>query len=191
MASKPAKTKKSKHPIYPTVLTNFETKWNPVPVNCIAQFEDVLTRYLIEIQVQTKEMSESEKILKGTKPYVIGLNELIRCLEKNLLQLVMITNTIPEVLKFHLNNLFTKYDINFVVFDSLESLVSLFHVKRLSCIGIKRNQLDFKIGTNVLEEIRELFQNSEISISNAEVGKGKKRKTQEIAIYKHSKIKFK
>ena len=186
MATKTSKTKKSKHPIYPTVLTNFDTKWNIGPVSYITQFEGLFTRYLIEIQARVQVMSDSEKILKGTKPYIIGLNELIRCLEKNLLQFVIITNAIPEVLKFHLNNLLTKYDVNFVVFDSLESLISLFHVKRLSCIGIKRNQLDFGIGTETLKEMQELFESSKSPIS-----KGKKRKTQEFTTYKHSKIKFK
>ena len=186
-----SKIKKSKHPIYPTVLTNFEIKWNPAPDGCIAQFESLLTRYLIEVQALAQEMSDSSKISKGTKPYIIGLNELIRCLEKNLLQFVIITNGIPEVIKFHIDNLLTKYEVIFGVLDSLDCLVSLFHVKRLSCFGIKRNQLDFGIRAETLEGMQEIFEKLNTSKPNIEVSKGKKKRTQEFPIYKHSKMKFK
>ncbi|KAI6655518.1 hypothetical protein LOD99_2017 [Oopsacas minuta] len=191
MASKSLKVNISKHPYYPTVLTNFESDWQVVTGDSIAQFGNLLSRYLLEIKSILKGMSESDKIIKPVKPYIIGLNELIRCLEKDELEFVIVTNAIPEVMRFHLSQLFHKNETIFLVFEALNTLNELFNVKRLSCIGIKRNQLKFGIGKNMIEEIRVLFQMYNLSKSDYSIVKGKKRKSQEVHIYKYSKIKVK
>ena len=190
MASKTVKGKKSKQPNYPIILTTRELNWNVTPPESISLFEDILSRYLQERRSALRDMTESDKLLKS-KPYIIGLNELMRCLERDELEFVIIISDIPEVMKFHLCQLFEKNDTSVVVLESLESLTSLFKVKRLSCVGIKRHQVDLGIGSKLVEEIKILFQKSIIPKSAVSLSKGKKRKSQEHAIYKSVKVKMK
>ena len=191
MASKVVKGKKSKQPNYPIILTTREYNWNVAPPESIALFEDILSRYLQERESAFRDMTESDKILKS-KPYIVGLNELLRCLERDELEYVIIISDIPEVMKFHLCQLFEKNNItNLVVFESLNSLTSLFKVKRLSCVGIKRHQIEFGIGSKLVEDISILFHKSSLPKSAVSLTKGKKRKSQDHAIYRSMKIKIK
>ena len=189
MTSKIVKGKKNKQQHYPIILTTRELHWNVTPPDCIAQFESIISRYLQERQSVLRGMTESDKVLKS-KSYIIGLNELIRYLERDELEFVLIISDIPEVMKFHLCQLFEKNDTNVVVLESLDFLRSLFQVKRLSCVGIKKHQIDFGIGSGLVEEIKILFSKS-IPKSAVSSSKGKKRKSQEHAIYKSVKIKTK
>lgn len=187
MAAAKNKLKKSKPPLYPVLVSPFETIWHPLQPSCIFEFENVLSHYLRRVREIQAGMTQSDLILKGTKPYIVGINELFRCLEKNELEFVLVINSIPELVKFHLNQLFVKNNLKFVVFEDITTLCSLFKVKRLSCVGIKRNQTAF--GIDKFDEVETLFQKKYL-LSDYSSVIGCKRVREDVQ-YKLAKIRLK